>query len=239
MHDPMTVAHEIYLGSQKKKNGHYRNPFITIWHVDPEKDGTDDSCGWFIRSRHLDQTLMEKVRKEFAFNFKHNYWFNEAGYPKFSAIGLTIEMYSQALRVIIIHQSKDGNMNWNRHRKFMKKHLYDMIRFAENPTDSLHSSITMQFGVESQEERIRHFASIITADIFRKERKWYQHPKWHIHHWSIQFHPWQKFKRRFIDKCCKCGKRGFTGPAYSNWDGTRIWCEKCNITTQPTTPCLP
>lgn len=32
MHDPMTVA--FYFWS------------ITIWHVDPEKDGIDDSCGW-------------------------------------------------------------------------------------------------------------------------------------------------------------------------------------------------
>ena len=37
MHSPKAVAHEI------KLFGHY---FITIWHVDPETDGTDDSCGW-------------------------------------------------------------------------------------------------------------------------------------------------------------------------------------------------
>lgn len=24
-----------------------RSPLITIWHVDPQKDGTDDSCDWF------------------------------------------------------------------------------------------------------------------------------------------------------------------------------------------------
>lgn len=36
MHDPKTVAHEIRI-----KNWH----LVTIWHVDPETDGTDDSCG--------------------------------------------------------------------------------------------------------------------------------------------------------------------------------------------------
>lgn len=49
MHDPMTVAFEI---KYPWKNGRltdlfpkgYRDPFITIWHVDPEKDGSDDSC---------------------------------------------------------------------------------------------------------------------------------------------------------------------------------------------------
>ena len=37
MYDPKTIAHEI------KLFGRY---FITIWHVDPERNGTDDSCGW-------------------------------------------------------------------------------------------------------------------------------------------------------------------------------------------------
>ena len=40
MHDPMTVAFEIRWPGTKKL-------FITIWHVDPETDGTDDSCDWF------------------------------------------------------------------------------------------------------------------------------------------------------------------------------------------------
>lgn len=37
MYDPKTRAHEIYIGKKQKKNGHYRNAFITIWHNDPEK----------------------------------------------------------------------------------------------------------------------------------------------------------------------------------------------------------
>lgn len=63
MHDPKTVAFEIRYpwkayskeeraarpGSEFTQN--YRAPFITIWHVDPEKDGTDDSCDWFNRKR--------------------------------------------------------------------------------------------------------------------------------------------------------------------------------------------
>lgn len=46
MHDPMTVAHEIrYPWFERRKNGGRRHRlFITIWHVDPETDGTDDSC---------------------------------------------------------------------------------------------------------------------------------------------------------------------------------------------------
>ncbi|HYK57169.1 MAG TPA: hypothetical protein VEV15_11930, partial [Flavisolibacter sp.] len=107
MHDPMTVAHEIYLGSKKKKNGHYRSPLITIWHVDPEKDGSDDSCGWFIRSRHIEKDLVDKVTRDFKFEFEHNNWFNEAGYPKFSPMGIALCMYNQASWAT--HMYLDGN----------------------------------------------------------------------------------------------------------------------------------
>lgn len=74
---------------------------------------------------------------------------------------------------------------------------------------------------------------MVYADILRKERKWYQHPKWHIHHWSIQFHPIQQFKKRYIYKCCVCGKRGTKTHFVSNWTGTKRWHQECDINTMP------
>jgi hypothetical protein len=231
MHDPKSVAFEISNPFVRKRYG-YRPSLITIWHCDPEKDGTDDSCGWFIRSHHIDKAILEKVRKEFEFNFKHNYWFNDAGYPQFSTLGLVLEMYTKAAWIIFMHQNND-KPDRKRHKKFMQKHLFDILHFAENPTDSLHCSINLKYGVEKPEERIRSFVSIITADIMRKERKWWQHPKWHIHHWEIQFHPFQQLKRRYWDKCCKCGKRGFKGSAIGTWDGDKIWHQECDDTMKP------
>jgi hypothetical protein len=61
MHDPQCVAHEIrypwrkWPNAKGKWESQYRASFVTIWHVDPETDGSDDSCGWFIRGRHLSQ----------------------------------------------------------------------------------------------------------------------------------------------------------------------------------------
>lgn len=56
MHDPCTVAFEIRYPWKKYGNlgrnefeRKYRESFITIWHVDPERDGSDDSCDWFGR----------------------------------------------------------------------------------------------------------------------------------------------------------------------------------------------
>jgi hypothetical protein len=64
MHDPMKVAHEIRYPWKKwgprrpspfrdsEFSRTYRESFITIWHVDPEKRGSDDSCDWFNKNRY-------------------------------------------------------------------------------------------------------------------------------------------------------------------------------------------
>lgn len=47
MHDPMTMAFEIKNPFVKPSESGWRPSLITIWHVDPETDGSDDSCDWF------------------------------------------------------------------------------------------------------------------------------------------------------------------------------------------------
>lgn len=48
MHDPKTVAFEIKYPWKAKPSEMfpqgYRHPFVTVWHVDPEKNGDSDSC---------------------------------------------------------------------------------------------------------------------------------------------------------------------------------------------------
>jgi hypothetical protein len=232
MHDPKSVAFEIPNIFIKKDKWGFRPRLITIWHCDPEKDGSDDSCGRFIRQRHIDPEIIKKVRSEFEFNFKHNYWFKEDGTPQFSVMGTVLEMYSTAAWIIFTHQN--GKPDRKRHRKFMRKYLYDILHFGENPTDSLSDSILQTYGVENPEHRINSFVSCIVADIFRKERKWYQDPKWHVHHWEIQFHPFQDLKRRYWDKCSKCGKRGFKGSAITNWSGSETWHQECDGSSDAT-----
>lgn len=182
MHDPNTqIAYSKY---------------ISLWHRDPEKHGDDDSCGWFIRSYHGDKEVLRQIVSEFAFNFKHNYWFTEDGSCIFSTGAIAMEMYSHATWIFF-------NRNRKRQRKFLNKYLLEILHFAENPTDSLHRDITSEMRyrmiehdrsqVESRDERIAHFAKIIYADIMRKTRPWYKHPRWHIHHWRIKFHWWVLF----------------------------------------------
>ena len=68
MYDPLTVAFEIRSPFREKPSRlwpkGYRPPFITIWHKDPERDGTDDSCDWFGRKRPLspaEQRIAEAI----------------------------------------------------------------------------------------------------------------------------------------------------------------------------------
>ena len=230
MHSPETVAFEIYLGRKIKKNGHYRIPLITIYHNDPETDGTDDSCGQFIRARHTDQNVLKEIQKEFELNYKHNYWFDKEGKQIFSTIGTLMLMYECAAWI---------HFKGNRKKKdaFMRKYCADIIHFAENPIDCGGDNITAKFYLSTNsdllsEDRFNLMASMVYTDILRKERKWYQHPRWHIHHWSIQFPPLKRLKRRYWDRCSVCGKRGFKSAAYSNWDGDRIWHEECNTSSE-------
>lgn len=255
MHDPMTVAHEIYLGNKKKKNGNYRTPLITIWHVDPEKDGTDDSCGWFIRLRHTNKVVYEKIVKEFGYEWDNVHkgengyiyncgWFNPEGENILSVQGIVFNMYLFASKIVFNPYDKiSPSKAWDKAWKFMNKHHVEIMYFAENNRDSMRDVIVRKFSrgcnveytIEKRDEMIRECANIVYTDVLRKIRKWYQHPRWHIHHWKIQFHPLQRIKRRYWDKCSICGKRGFKGSAHSDWNGTKIWHEECDTSSKTLT----
>lgn len=178
MHDPLSVAFEIKSLIKDQKG--YRKPLITIWHKDPETDHTDDSCGLFIRARHTDQKVLNQIRKEFDFNFEHNYWFDKEGIQKFSTTGILVQMYTKAAWIHFKHDRRKLN-------RFMRKYIYDIICFAENDIDCGGDSITNKYNCKNHAERFGGLASMVYTDILRKERKWWNHPKWHIHHWKIQF----------------------------------------------------
>jgi hypothetical protein len=66
VHDPMTVAHEIKVPWRRHWPGSkdtYRPTLVTIWHVDPEKDGSDDSCDFSGTRRPLRPTERDLFNK--------------------------------------------------------------------------------------------------------------------------------------------------------------------------------
>jgi hypothetical protein len=253
MHSPSAVAFEIKNPFSRSK---YPDSLITIWHNDPESDGTDDSCGWFIRSRHVKKGIIDKVSKEFEFNWDKTYtgengfvyncgWFSPEGDNVLSVQGITLNMYLRAAQIVFNPDGKkDAGKTWDKVYKFLNKNHVQIAYFAENITDSLRDVIVRKFErgcneeytKQRREHMIKNLASIVVCDILRRERPWYKHPRWHINHWSIQIHPLQQLKRRYWDKCCVCGKRGFKGAAMSDWYGTKRWHQECDSNNKPSEP---
>lgn len=210
-------------------HGRYWPTLVTIWHVDPERDGSDDSCGWFPRARHGDPAVLVAIQDEFAFHWDADWggWFTSAGLPRLSPLGITLGMFFQAARIVC--RGRGDEHGWRRGRRFMRRHLFDILSFAENTTDSLHPFVTRRFdmpltstGPDPQREaRIEEAAAIVYGCILRWRRPWYRHPRWHLHHWKIQIHPLQHFKRWAFSRCAGCGKRFTWGyaPTSYGWGG--------------------
>lgn len=250
MHDPLTVAHEIRFPWREKPSKlwpkGYRHPFITIWHKDPERRGSDDSCGWFKRAHHGDPKKYEKITKEIDYDWDltgqsddktTTYfwgWFHPSGEPMFSPIAIAIGLFHRAA---LIH----FDSNWDRTEKFMQKNLYRIMSFAENPHDSMHNTITNKYRGK-RDDRVEGMACMIYGCILRWDQKWWQHPKWHIHHWRIQIHPLQDLWHWLTRRCCHC-RKGFKWKeaVLTNWGGQQVWHERCdravNAVNQEAKPC--
>jgi hypothetical protein len=145
--------------------------------------------------------LLDKIRSHIRLDYQ--YIFDEFGFPKYSTQAIVLQLYRQAAWTIFSQNDKKFNRFWRRH-------LHEILFFAENHIDSLHSSITNQCLPKNSESRINHLSAVITGDILRKSRKWHQHPRWHIYHWEIQWNFIQDIKEYFKPKRkpseCKTGK---------------------------------
>ena len=211
MHDPSTLVFDIEY--PWKSNGH-RQSFISIWHNDPETDGSDDSCGWFLRARHVDKAVLEKIISAYEFDWDSMFeeyecgFFKQDGQPHLSVMGVTLNLFR--LAALEIFKDKQKLKGWDYQKKamrYLQKNLADILFFAENPCDSLFNDITRKFQVgcneeytpELRDERLHSMAVCIYTYIMRDLRPWYKHPKWHIHHWEVHIKPIRKIKRLFKD----------------------------------------
>lgn len=227
MHDPMTQAFRIEIPMPWRVPGFLKNDpsmwatlhIATVWHVDPETDGSDDSCGWFKRARHGNPKVLERIIKEFEADWDRTWtydpnedcgsdeeeikrgkttypcgWFNVGGMPRFSVMAITLNMMFIAANQ---HFKCDGRTNWKKSKRFLEEHLLDILLFSENTVDSLHDSLTLKFGKDQpRNERIRQFAEIVYGWVLRESQPWWKHPRWHVWHWRVQIELFQWIKRR-------------------------------------------
>ncbi len=224
MYDPLTLVFEIRSPFKTKPDKlfpkGYKKPLITIWHKDSEKDGTDDACAWYPRSRHGDPKILEKIVNRYKYEWAT--LFDDKGKPILSTIGTTINLFHFAA----FEHFKD-KWNYPNHKKiwkFMSKHLYEIILFSENTADSLFNSINPRRNYETKrEDKINEFAYIIYGWVLREDRPWWKHPKYHIHHWKIQIHFYDSLRRRLFTRCTFCGKPFINESPFSNqWNTPKI-----------------
>jgi hypothetical protein len=231
MHDPMTVAFDIkwpFGGSVTElKDGskmRHRPTLITIWHVDPETDGSDDSCGW---SR---PNLTEKDRKIIDELTEWDLKFPYFSSPSLSLMSVVVDpaySYRQmsggdclacvvaAWQMIAWRRDKRNNLT--------TRELWTCMSLAANPHDNLRSSLVAEDEESDwhRKERVQRFFWCVMRSYLRERRRWWQHPRWHFWHWKLQIHPVQAFKRWAFSRCCKCGS-GFSWgycPVSTSWDG--------------------
>jgi len=210
MHDPKTVAHEIKIG---------KTWLITIWHVDPETDGTDDSCGWpWPRVGEADERIIDEiVNWEIKFPYlmtpylpvtiaspKYNYHQMLAG----DCIAYIVTAWMQ------IAWKRD------RRRKITFGEFEHILNLATNPYDNLRAVLASPDS--PPEYNTRRFLYAVMRQYLGYHRPWWRHPRWHIYHWEFQIHPVQKLKRFLFSRCAGCGKMFRWGyvPTSTQWEGT-------------------
>lgn len=238
MHDPMTQAFVIPFpwyttGMLGKTKWRYWHPFITIWHVDPERGGSDDSCGWFTPP--FCETTREIVKQLAG---------DEARHPWFAALDakqnddpVLCERLVHGAIMLMSRCLRNRGVIW---REVSQR---DATRWASimthNSIDNFRSALCFKSGYHSnwykdgipntpeqdewhREENARGFFGAIAGLILRDRRWWFQKPKYHVWHWQLQIHPLQAFKRWAFSRCSKCGKRFAWGASVgtNSWSGT-------------------
>lgn len=226
----------------------YRDTFITIWHVDPEKDGSDDSCGW----------SWPKLTKEQRERLRNTAW-SEAHDPHFLCCAAKEWKGTMAEAEILFR-----GMVLLVARVLRLKFSYDVL--ARYAAEAMHIRTGGRAGdvfcflpgyhtnsqKDSRDDRQEHFAGIlygIARGLLDMKRPWWRHPKWHFWHWKFQCHPLQLFKRWAFSRCSKCGGRMKYGESVvsNSWHGTGpmwfrsekdVMCEKCSGYLCESTPSM-
>lgn len=82
----------------------------------------------------------------------------------------------------------------------------------------------------NEDDALRSREHVVFQDLKEAVRLWRRRGKcripvrWHVWHWRLQIHPWEKFKRWAFARCSKCGGRFKWGEsACGNWSGTEMW----------------
>lgn len=239
MHDPDTRAFRVSLPLWRTKArlvnrrdgqttlipGHRRwLNILTVWHHDPQTDGSDDSCGWSRCRLTKDQMGMiqfwasEEAERPWLLK-----WRAKAPHSPADAECL---MRGALIHMQRLMKTRVPLCRIDTLASELLHHPFDNIRGATCFLPGWHSNNSEETEADrkySAERTLICFAKILLTEA----RPWWRHPRWHFHHWSVQVHAWQWFHRRFIARCGDCGARFKGRSVFTDWHGTRKWCADC------------
>lgn len=222
MHDPMTLAfsikrpwpHRFKLGRSRP----YWPSIVDIWHVDPERDGSDDSCGWsYVR-------VPERIRRELKFAAgceARSPWLlrDEAKLPA-SVVDAERKLAHAILYVAHVCKVRCSFARAERLAGDLIHNQVDNLRSSLCFLPGWHSNC--EADRESDREDAAHRLYVTLARILLTgARPWWRHPRWHFWHWRVRVLPIQAFKRWAWSRCGKCGGRFSWGysPVTHQWNG--------------------
>lgn len=232
MHDPMTVAFEIKSPFANRydwgKKWGDRPSLITIWHVDPERDGTDNSCGFgYPKPTKKQREALEGI----AWAEAHEPIFQRTKAKKITNLVTAEHLMRGCLERV------DERLGFRIKPQVLDRLARSLVYSNDNCHDSLAFLPGWHTNGDSDTPENRMYSAqglmfMCFRVLARERRRWWQHPRWHVWHWKLQICPWQRFKRRFIDRCDMCREKFRGRSAFTNWGGDRHWCEKCQPSTE-------
>lgn len=213
----------------------YRDTFIRIWHKDPERGGSDDSCGWSYP--RCSDKQRERIGSVAWGEARSPYFLKQAG-REFAGTMADAEAMERGL-LLLVADVVGVELSFEEASRMAARaiHQADCVhpanKFCFEP--GYHSN----FKEDREYDREDVFKGLCfgaASRILDLRRPWYRHPRWHIHHWRMQIPIWQTFYRWAFERCSKCGK-GFAWneQVMGDWSGTRIWHESCDGNSIKTT----
>ena len=198
MHDPRTVAFNVkfpWFTTFDYGNGNkhrFWHDFITIWHADPETDGSDDSCGWTYPKLNKEEKDFTKklAKQEFEFTYKEYIAKGKVSLP---------EAFSKTCSLFI---------TFNGHYKKRYSLTLEELNYIISVTCHEMDNVSRVFQCDREhdlEYEIETMMCWMLRHWKKMNRHWWQHPKWHFWHWRFQVHPLLEFRRWALSRCSRCG----------------------------------
>lgn len=183
-----------------------RRSFITIWHLDPETDGSDRSCS--NRHRQLPRRIHDRLKSLAWTESQYPYFLRRPG-QTWQGSRTEAETLYRGLILVVAHWAGipctfDQAAKLAAVRIHTPNCLDNARIFCFQP--GYHTNNPEDLA-EYRQERFLGIALQIASDLYLPTRRFRIPPKWHVHHWRIQIHPLQALRRRLFDRCELCGKR--------------------------------